>query len=147
MERWKFSNGADCEDLSLIDGVFFVLRSKGVVEKFRFGHHLILFSLESFRLEEGKNEFETLYFDSTAHRLILICKNCEQDTRNEVTGFAFDPSNGAFSSSFKIETATIREEVGEDEKFRFKPSAAAIHPITGELYIVLKLRPFPCDFE
>ena len=41
-----------------------------------------------------------------------------------------------FSSSFKIETGTIREEVGEDEKFRFKPSAAAIHPITGELYII-----------
>ena len=135
IERWKFSNGADYEDLSLIDSAFFVLRSKGVVEKFRFATPDSV-SLESFRIGEGKNEFETLYFDSTTRQLILICKNCEQDARNEVTGFAFDPSNGTFSSSFKIETGTIREEVGEDEKFRFKPSAAAIHPITGELYII-----------
>ena len=36
IERWKFSNGADYEDLSLVDSSFYVLRSKGVVEKFRF---------------------------------------------------------------------------------------------------------------
>jgi uncharacterized protein YjiK len=135
IERWKFSSGADYEDLSLIDSTFFVLKSKGIVEKFRFDTPDSV-SLESFRLGEGKNEFETLYYDSTIHHLILICKNCEQDTRKEVTSFAFDPSRGTFSSSFKIETATIREELGEDDKFRFKPSAAAIHPLTGELYIM-----------
>jgi len=135
IERWKFSNGADYEDLSLIDSAFFVLRSKGIVEKFRFATPDSV-SLESFTLGEGKNEFETLYYDSTIHQLILICKNCEQDTRKEVTSFAFDPSSNTFSSAFKIETATIREELGEDDKFRFKPSAAAIHPLTGELYII-----------
>ena len=98
--------------------------------------HLTLFPWNLLGLSEGKNEFETLYYDSTIHQLILICKNCEQDTRNEVSSFAFDPSSSTFSSSFKIETATIREELGEDDKFRFKPSAAAIHPLTGELYII-----------
>ena len=135
VERWKFSNGADYEDLSLVDSSFFVLRSKGVVERFKFDTPDSV-SIQSFRLSEEKNEFETLYYDSSIHKLVLICKNCEQDTRKEVSSFTFDPSGSTFSSSFKIETATIREELGEDDKFRFKPSAAAIHPITGELYII-----------
>ena len=97
---------------------------------------LILFRCESFPVGGGKNEFEALYYDIAMQQLILICKNCEQDSRKEVSSFAFDPSSGTFSSSFKIETETIREELGEDDKFRFKPSAAAIHPLTGELYII-----------
>ena len=135
IERWKFSNGADYEDLSLVDSTFYVLKSKGIVEKFKFATPDSV-SLQSFPVGEGKNEFETLYYDSVMQQLVLICKNCEQDSRKEVSGFAFDPSSGTFSPSFKIETATIREELGEDDKFRFKPSAAAIHPLTGELYII-----------
>jgi hypothetical protein len=135
IERWKFSNGADYEDLSLVDSAFYVLKSKGALEKFRFATPDSV-SLQSFPIASGKNEFETLYYDSSLQQLVVICKNCAQDTRKEVSSFAFDPSTNAFTSSFKIETATIREELGEDEKFRLKPSAAAIHPLTGELYII-----------
>jgi SdiA-regulated protein len=135
IERWKFSNGADYEDISLVDSTFYVLKSKGAVEKFRFATPDSV-SLQSSPVGEGKNEFETLYYDSSQHQLMVICKNCAQDTRKEVSSFAFDPSSNTFSSSFKIETNTIREELGEDDKFRFKPSAAAIHPLTGELYII-----------
>jgi len=135
IERWKFSNGADYEDLSLVDSTFYVLKSKGILEKFIFATPDSV-SLQSFPVAVGKNEFETLFYDSTIHRLILICKNCEQDTRKEVSSFAFDISSGTLSPSFKIETATIRAHLGEDDKFRFKPSAAAIHPLTKELYVL-----------
>ena len=135
IERWKFSNGADYEDLALVDSTFYVLKSKGVLEKFQFATPDSV-SLQSYPVATGKNEFETLYYDSAAHRLILICKNCEQDSRKEVSSFSFDPSTDSFSSSFKIETATIRDQLGENDKFRFKPSAAAINPITKEIYIL-----------
>jgi len=135
IERWKFSNGADYEDLSLVDSTFYVLKSKGVLERFKFATPDSV-SLESFPVGAGKNEFETLYYDSATQQLMLICKNCEQDTRKEVSSFAFHPASDSFSSSFKIETATIRDQLGENEKFRFKPSAAAIHPITKEIYIL-----------
>jgi hypothetical protein len=135
IERWKFSNGADYEDLSLVDSTFYVLKSKGILEKFKFATPDSV-SLQSFPVGGVKNEFETLFYDSAMHQLILICKNCEQDTRTEVSSFAFDISSDTFSPSFKIETATIRDQLGEDDKFRFKPSAAAIHPLTRELYIL-----------
>ena len=76
---------------------FFVLKSKGIVEKFKFATPDSV-SLQSFRLSEGKNEFETLYYDSAIQQLVLICKNCEQDTRKEVCSFAFDPSGQHFLS-------------------------------------------------
>lgn len=136
IEKWKFSNGADYEDLALVDSTFYVLRSKGVVERFNFSAPDSV-SIQPYKLSEAKNEFETLYYDSTTHKLILICKNCDQDTRKEVSSFAFDPANDSFSESFKIEAAEVKEKIGEnDEKFRLKPSAAAIHPLTGELYIL-----------
>jgi len=135
IERWKFSNGADYEDLSLVDSTFYVLRSKGILEKFKFATPDSV-SLQSFPVGPGKNEFEALYYDSTLHQLILICKNCGEDSRKEVSSFAFDPASESFSPSFKIETATIRDQLGEDDKFRFKPSAAAIHPITKEIYVL-----------
>ena len=134
VERWKFSSGGDYEDVALVDSNFYVLKSKGVVEKFKFlsGDSL---SLQSFPVPQtAKNEFETLYYDSTLHRIILICKNCEEDNKKQVTSWAFDPAKDSFSSTFTIETESIRERLGEDT--RFKPSAGAIHPLTGELYVI-----------
>jgi SdiA-regulated protein len=134
VERWKFSSGGDYEDVALVDGTFYVLKSKGVVEKFKFlsGDSL---SLQSFPVPQAaKNEFETLYYDSTLHQIILICKNCEDDNKKQVTSWAFNPSRDSFSSAFTIETESIRERLGEDT--RFKPSAGAIHPLTGELYVI-----------
>ena len=135
VERWKFSNAGDYEDLALLDSTFYVLKSKGAIEKFKFfsGDSV---SIQSFKLTEGgKNEFETLYYDSTQNKLILICKNCEEDKKKEVSSWAFDPVTDSFSASFGIKTSKIREQLDEDE-LKFKPSAAAIHPITGELYII-----------
>jgi len=134
IERWKFSSGADYEDLALVDSNFYVLKSKGVIEKFKFflGDSI---SIQSYKLtEEGKNEFESLFYDSTQNRLVLVCKNCAGNQKKEVSSWAFDPSNDSFFPSFTIQTAKIKEQLNEELKF--KPSAAAIHPITGELYIL-----------
>ncbi|HEV8284819.1 MAG TPA: SdiA-regulated domain-containing protein [Chitinophagaceae bacterium] len=136
VDRWKFSSGGDYEDIALVDSSFFVLKSKGAVEKLNFFSWDSI-SLQSFKVPQvEKNEFETLFYDSSLHQLILICKNCEDDNKKEVTSWAFNPLTNSFSSSFTIQTSQIREHLGDDATGRFKPSAAAIHPLTGELYII-----------
>ena len=135
IEKWKFSTSGDYEDLALLDSNFYVLKSKGVIEKLQFSAGDSL-SLQSYKMpEDGKNEFETIFYDSSLHRLIVICKNCEDDTKKEVSSWAFDPSTDSFSPSFNISTLKIKEQL-KDERFKFRPSAGAIHPITGELYIL-----------
>ena len=135
IERWKFSNSGDYEDVSLVDSQFYVLKSKGVIEKFKFSSGDSL-TFQSFKLpEEAKNEFETLFYDSSLRQLVLVCKNCERDKKSEVSSWAFDPTTDSFSSSFTISTSEIRKQLDED-KMKFKPSAAAINPLTGEPYIL-----------
>jgi len=136
IEQWKFSSSGDYEDVALADSNFYVLKSKGVLEKFKFSSGDSV-QLQSFKIpQNAKNEFETLYYDSSLHQLIVICKNCEDDTKKQVTTWAFDPSTNSFSPAFTIETSKIREGLGDSDKSRFKPSAAAVHPLTGELYVI-----------
>ena len=134
IERWKFGKAGDYEDVAMADSVFYVLNSKGKLEKLKFIGDSVILKTFNFS-EEGKNEYETLFYDKDHRRLIIICKDCENDQKKELTSLAFDPSTDSFSIAFVISTLKIKEQLKE-EKFKFKPSAAAIHPLTGELYII-----------
>jgi uncharacterized protein YjiK len=135
IDRWKFSNSGDYEDVALVDSNFYVLKSKGIVEKFNFLADSA--GSQPFKLtDSGKNEFETLYFDSSLHQLVLLCKNCEEDKKKEVSSWTFDIGTNAFSPSYKIDASRIRDQLSENDKFKFKPSAAAYNPLTGELYVI-----------
>ena len=134
IERWKFGNGADYEDIVLLDSTFYVLKSKGFIEKLRFNGDSI--AVKSFPIPvQGKNEFETLYYDDTLHRIITICKNCDQDNKEQISSFGFNPASDAFDTTITINTEKLNELAHED-KLRLKPSAAAIHPVTGELFLL-----------
>jgi uncharacterized protein YjiK len=134
IDRWKFGSGADYEDIVFQDSTFFVLKSKGSLDKIRFtGGDSV--SLENFPIPaQGKNEFESLYYDDSLKKLVVICKNCEIDNKSQVTCFTFNPATNNFDSTFQFNTEKFNQQDGE--KVRFKPSAAAVHPLTGELFII-----------
>ena len=137
VKKWKFSGEGDYEDLVLFDSTFYALQSNGNLNSFRFS------SKDSFNLEEcviplqGNNEFETAYYDSTLQKIILICKDCKADGKKAVSAYAFDPKDHTFSDQpfFVIDAKDIGDELGMD-KIKFKPAAAAVHPITKDLYII-----------
>lgn len=134
MQNWKFAKKGDFEDLVLVDSNFYVLQSKGELIRFKF------FSGDSINISnipiplQGKNEFEILYLDKNTSRLMLICKDCEQDKKSEVSAIGYDPATGQTSTVFKLAAKDIEKAL--DEKGKFKPSAAAINPLTNELFIV-----------
>ncbi|WP_207497082.1 SdiA-regulated domain-containing protein [Aridibaculum aurantiacum] len=136
IESWQFSKDADYEDLALVDSTFYALHSNGNLTRFR------IYASDSLDVEElklpveGKNEFETLYYDSAANKLVVICKDCKSD-KKEVTAYAYDLDTKSFSASpyFTISGKQVLAALNSEEK-KFKPSAAAIHPITQDLYIV-----------
>src|SRR5690349_18962842 len=138
IKRWKFSNGADFEDVVLVDSIFYVLQSNGNIMRLSFGNQNTVAVQQYYfpQTGEAENEFEILYFDSTKQKFILICKDCETDKKRTLTTFSFDPFAGKYSdSSFTINVQEIANAMGE-EKMKFKPSAAAINPKNGLLYIV-----------
>jgi hypothetical protein len=138
IQRWKFSAGADFEDVVLLDSIFYVLQSNGNIIRLSFGSQNIVAVQQYYYSQSGesKNEFEILYYDPGKKKLIMICKDCDTDKKKSLTTFSFDPFAGAYSdSSFSINVTDIAASIGE-KKLKFKPSAASINPRNGLLYII-----------
>ena len=137
IEKWKFSKKADFEDLSLVDSTFFALQSNGAMTRFRF------YSKDSVEMDvceppfSGKNEFESMYYDEFHSQLVLLCKDCDVDKKSTLTAYGFDPATKKYAdtSFFVMDVNKIADKLNLG-KMKLKPSAAAIHPITKELYII-----------
>lgn len=137
VKKWKFSTPADYEDIVLFNRTFYALQSNGNLKSFKF------FSKDSLLLQDctvplsGNNEFEAAYYDSNSGKIVLLCKDCEEDGQKNISAYAFDPADHTFSDKpfFVINTSDIADELGID-KLKFRASAAAIHPLTKDLYII-----------
>jgi hypothetical protein len=135
VQKWKFGKPEDFEDLLLYDSIFYILASKGDIVAVKF---VARNSLETttFKFPHKKSEFETLYFDSSLNKLILICKDCKEDKKNEVSTFSFDISTQTFSNGpFKIDAGKIASMLHEN-KIKFRSSGATVNPLTHELFIL-----------
>jgi hypothetical protein len=80
-QHWRFSKSGDYEDIVLKDSFFYVMKSKGDIVAFSF------LSPDSINAKEynipigGKNEFESLYYDDSLKKMMLICKDCDADDK------------------------------------------------------------------
>jgi uncharacterized protein YjiK len=135
--HWEFANGADFEDVVMVDSIFYVLQSHGSIIKVSFDQSGNILPSRKFPFPFGvENEFEILYYDESKRKLILICKDCDADKKSSLTTYSFDPVTDRFSEgSFSISVDSIAKLLGVT-KFRFKPSAASINPADSSLYIV-----------
>lgn len=135
IQKWKFSDDGDYEDVCLLDSVFYVLQSKGDLTVFTFDKNNTL-SRKSIPFPLKGNEFEILYYDSGARNMKLLCKDCDADRKKSLIGFVFDPVAGVFKdSTFGINADAIARAI-QMNQIKFKPSAAAINPVTHELFII-----------
>lgn len=137
IEKWRFGKVADYEDLVLLDSNFYVLNSVGIISAFSFlSEDTLAYEEHPLSSISGSNEFEILYYDPFVRKLKMICKDCEVDSKAQLSSFTFDPHQRQFDQTRSvIDVQQIAQLVGE-EKIKFKPSAASVHPITGELYII-----------
>jgi len=134
IRKWKFSSEGDYEDIVMVDKVFYVLQSNGNITAFTFDEHNQVLAQQQQFPSKG-NEFEILYYDPHKFKLILLCKDCETDKKKALTAYWFDLLHKRFDDSSSINVTAIANMIGE-KKIKFKPSAAAINPVTDELYIL-----------
>ncbi len=137
IQKWKFGDKGDFEDVVLADSTFYVLQSKGRILTPNFVSPDSITVKEYELPSEARNEFEILYLDKEKNRLIMLCKSCEADNNNSLSAWAFDLGTLTFSPSpvYVIDVRQI-ENLVQEKKVNFKPSAAAIHPVTGQLFII-----------
>ena len=137
IKKWKYAHGADFEDLVVVDSTFYALQSNGIIIAFRFISPDSITERSYQYTKGGKKEFEVLYPDPTRKKLIMVCKDCETDEKSRTSAIAFDNKQEKFldSPAFVIDAGEIEKKLGKSMG-KFKPSAAAINPLTGKLYIV-----------
>lgn len=137
IKEWKFDKKRDYEDLVLIDSIFYVLVSDGdiVTVKFDKDNNIIADKTPFKMLESKGNEFEILYKSADSGYLTLICKECKVDSKNTISSFYFNYiDTTGYEKGHVYDLSPWNEKEGD--KKHLKPSAAAINPITKELYIV-----------
>ncbi|MES2701605.1 MAG: SdiA-regulated domain-containing protein [Bacteroidota bacterium] len=134
IKRWKLDRKRDHEDIVLLDSTLYLLNSNGNLFAMQFTTDSVSMTKYEFPWQ-GKNEFEALYYDPELKQLVIICKECEEEVKTNNTVYAFDPAQAMYSKLFVIDGSKALE-ASTTSASKFKPSGAAIHPITGELYIL-----------
>jgi len=157
VEDDRFEDDGDYEDLVRIDTTFFVLRSDGdifeapgwpVKKKDTKKYETILGS---------KNDTEGLAYDAKHNRLLIACKEYPgKDLDQKRAIYAFDLSTKEVdpTPAFLIDLRQVNQMKPDhalnnvvrrlvtplSDISGFKPSAIAIHPITGHLFILSSVR-------
>jgi len=133
--RWKFAGYGDFEDLVLVGNTFFILESNGTIYATSIPNNENIQTVKYSPPEKG-NEYESLYYDETAGMLILICKDCKQDSKKSLSTLGFNVTTRQFvPAPFIMNASDIAGIVGED-KIKFKPSAATLNPFNGQLMMI-----------
>lgn len=135
-----FGGTGDYEDIALVGTIPYILRSDGTIFRIRPD------SANSNTVKgeemgkpgiEGSVDFEAMYYDSTRHALIMICKNCKVDNKATVSAFAYYVDSARFGNKpvFTIDASKV-EELSPTETSKLQPSAARINPRLNKLFII-----------
>lgn len=136
IEHWEFGKDKDYEDVVLANRRIYVLNSNGHIVEFDEKFPINKTYKEAVN-NKGRNEYESLYYDPTIQKVVMLCKHCSSDKKDENTAFSYDPSSRSFDKKplYTVDRKQIEKVVGKDIG-RFKPSAATKNPATGEVYII-----------
>ncbi|HEX7071907.1 MAG TPA: SdiA-regulated domain-containing protein [Rhodothermales bacterium] len=136
--RETFGEPADYEGIAWADDRIFVLRSNGrlfEITQWPEGSPRVMDTRTPLR---GKNDTEGLAYDARNGRLLIACKEEPGAGLGEDAKaiYAFDLTSRSLSEEpvFVLRQDQIESQTPLTRKF--KPSAVALHPITGDLYVL-----------
>ena len=134
---WAFSAESDFEEIVLHSGIFYALKSNGDITRFYFSSTGAVVAEKFTSLAKESREFESMMYDTTRNILLLTCKDCKDDLKNNTSVWGVDFTRKVMLPApvFIIQHAQIEAMVGQKIS-KFKPSSSAIHPLTGDYYFV-----------
>ena len=135
--KWEFDKKRDFEDIVLVDSTFYVLISNGNIESIRFDNDKIFTEISDFsKNSKAVTEFETLLVEKDTGRLIIMCKTCDADPKTSFSSFSYNyrDSSKSYEPHIVFDMSPMAQDINIDK--RLKASAAAINPVTDEIYII-----------
>lgn len=137
-EQEPFGDPADYEGIAWAGDRLFVLRSNGRLYELNGWPEGAMNVTEIRTPLRGRNDTEGLAYDPDANRLLIACKeeggeNLDEDVK---AIYEFRLEDRSFNSTpvYQIDTNALEDETAIDSEF--KPSAVAIHPQSGEVYVL-----------
>jgi uncharacterized protein YjiK len=135
-ETHHFDQSGDYEGIEKVEEEVYVLRSDGKLLSFKFGNN------ETREIETGlpgKNDVEGLTYDPVNKRLWLAVKEASKKAvkNDDKVIFSFDLKRRSVFTELELKEKAFEAigVKGKDWK-DFKPSGIAIHPKTGEVYLL-----------
>jgi hypothetical protein len=140
-----FGKGGDYEDLAVAGNSIFVLEAGGTL------HEIAGYMDQSPKIREYDGtppdlDSEGLWFSQDSNRLLIAVKESkskEKDLPPSVYAFNLQTRRMAKDLVYELGTddPVFKESGGKDQGGRFKPSAIAVHPVTGEIYLLEGVKP------
>lgn len=134
---FNFGPAGDYEDIVTLRDYYYLLNSNGDIYKVNRKTPNAA-TTKAFKFGRPEMEFESLYLDAGGKQLVMICKSCAGNDHNSmIEAYAFDLQKETYGNTpvYSIEEAAVLKLLGM-RKGKFKPSAAAIHPIEKKLYVL-----------
>ncbi len=147
-----FKDPGDYEDLQTVRDTTYVLKSKGVLYATSAIQNPTP-TVDRYDLGLGKDaDLEGLGYDKAHNQLFIACKGVTENAfERSVYGFSLTTKKRSEKPLFTISLSQIQDFVSTNLKgqsgfdkyfdatateFHFGPSAIAVHPLTGELYML-----------
>lgn len=135
-----FREKGDFEDLVMLGDSVWCVKSDGDLYKITDldGSSPSYEKFESGFLEQGRDDVEGLCFDEKNNRLLLACKGMA-DSFNVRRFIAFDLKTKQFQQEpvLSLDPCDVEKAMPGAKKGKpFSPSGLAIHPKTGEVYVI-----------
>ena len=136
-QRVRFKGSGDFEGIERVGDYIYAIESKGSLFKFKVNMEGVVEKIET---PFGKsNNVEGIGFDPFNNRLLFALKDNGDVGNFEVRGraiYCLDLQTEEFIKKpvYVVLKKDLERVVGKD--FRFKPSGLAVHPRTGELYVL-----------
>jgi len=140
VEDYHFAKDGDYEDLEIIGNTVYVIRSDGRLykiddfpaEKMEVRHRDLPLSI--------KNDVEGLCYDPQRDQLLIACKaqaGIKEKVKKKKAVYSFSLQNKEFDLTprFLIDIDELKE-FADEKKLDFQPSGIAVHPLSGNIYII-----------
>lgn len=130
VNKIPFDKDGDYEGVEVVGDEVFVLRSDGKLKGFKIGE---AFEREIDCSEPEVIEYEGLGYDSKSKYLLLVAKERRKDVDDKKMVYAYDFDRKVLFKHISIPVEQVKDEAnGKD----FKPSGIAVHPQTGQVFII-----------
>jgi uncharacterized protein YjiK len=137
-KKIPFTNPGDFEGIAVVDKTIWVVRSDGVLFELHTDRKDIIANKYTTSLT-AKHNIEGLCYDKANNRLLLASKDGDPDNEGIKGIYGFDLGVKKLLSEpvYKLSTEETSgsKNKKKEKKQGVKPSALAIHPVSGDIYI------------